>query len=496
MRKNARSLVAPLLLLAVCVIGAVYVDGEFGSWLDAAGSFLRPALEHVFLIGAWLAGAWCVIRTVDLFVWERQAVALGRPVPRLLQDLVKLGIVAVALSGIAAFVFRFSITGFWAASSVFGLVFGIALRNVILDIFTGLAINLDRSLKIGDWVEIHHNSFSGKVYGKVMEINWRTLRIDVGGGRIVVVPSSLMAVTPFTTYSVPDDRAGFDVLITLDFSVPIERALRILLAGARAAIGERGPVEHPEPTARIDEITASGVRYRVGYSLAVDRVWPGAGRHAVTRSILDHLRHAGLTPAYPREGTFEAPPPGRGTRTDTELDRLALLSQIDLFHRSLQPDEMEALAGAMRQRHFHSGEVVIRQGDVGDSLFILAEGLTHVYLDRGPDNGRVRVAQNTPGQTFGEMSLLTGEPRSATVIAATDLVAFEVSKEHVQELLLRRPQIAEQISAVAAERQLGLRQAAATTAPTEQVAERQHVGRQILEKMMQFFRWGTGEDGR
>ncbi len=103
--------------------------------------------------------------------------------------------------------------------------------NVILDVFTGLVINLDRSIKIGDWVEIHHSSFSSKVYGKVVEINWRTLRLDVGGGRIVVVPSGLMASTPFTAYSHPDDRAGFNVLITLDFSVPVERALRILLAG-------------------------------------------------------------------------------------------------------------------------------------------------------------------------------------------------------------------------------------------------------------------------
>ncbi len=156
---------------------------------------------------------------------------------------------------------------------------------------------------------------------------------------------------------------------------------------------------------------------------------------------------------------------------------------------------MASLAASMRQRHFQRGDTVIRQGDHGDSLFILAEGLTHVFLERGGDDGRVRVAQHIPGQTFGEMSLLTGEPRSATVIAATDLVAFEVSKEHVQDLLGRRPEIAEQMSAVAAERQLALREAAVPVAPSEQAAEKQHIGKQILEKMMQFFRWGTGEDG-
>jgi len=490
MPKSRRTLLPLVLLLAAIIFFALFLHQVFKLVEGGDGDSRDKALKYIFGVVAWLAGAWGSVRVIDLFVWERRASTIGQPVPRLLKDLLAMLIFGVAATGIAVTVFNKDITAFGFASGAMGIVLGLALRNVILDVFTGLAINLDRSIKIGDWVEIHHNYFKRTVYGRVIEINWRTLRIDLGNGRVVVVPNSLMAVTPFTHYSQPDDVARFEVLITLDVSVPSERAMRILLAGVRAATGKTGPLETPEPKVRIDEVTDSGVRYKVRYYLDVDKTSPGNGRHLVTRSILEHLSRAGLTPSYPKRDTFQAPMPVRGLDTDVEAGRVALLARIDLFRKSLQPEELEALAAAMLLRRFHSGEVLIQQGDRGESLFILAEGMAYVYLDHGSGNGRVRVAQLTPGQTVGEMSLLTGEPRSATVTAATDIVAFEIAKEHMQELLLRRPQIAEQISSVVAERRLQLREAAASAPPEEQLAERQNIGRQILEKMKRIFRWG------
>jgi small-conductance mechanosensitive channel/CRP-like cAMP-binding protein len=493
MPKTQRSLLAPVLLLGAFVVGMLLHRHLLSLAGVADDSSAARILGNVLKVGVGLSVAWGVIRALDVFVWQRRARILGRPVPRLLKDILAVLIFTIAVAGLAVFVFGQPIVGVWATSSVVGIVCGFALRNIILDVFTGLAINLDQSIRIGDWVEIHHNSFKKTVYGKVIEINWRTLRVDLGNGRVVVVPNSLMAVIPFTNYSQPDDVARFEVLITLDFSVSTERATRILLAAVRAVSGKEGPVEEPAPKVRVDEVTDSGIRYKVRYYVHVNDVSPGNGRHIVTRSILEHLTRAGLTPSYPKRDTFQAPMPPRGLDTQVEADRVALLARIDLFQNSLRTEELEALAKAMRPRRFRAGEVLIHQGDVGESMFVLAEGMAYVYLDHGPDNGRVRVGQLTPGQVIGEMSLLTGEPRTATVTAATDVVAFEVGKEHVQELLLGRPGIAEEISNVVAERRVQLREAAATAPPEERLAEKQHLGRQILEKMKQIFRWGTGD---
>ena len=130
--------------------------------------------------------------------------------------------------------------------------------------------------------------------------------------------------------------------------------------------------------------------------------------------------------------------------------RAALLGRIELF-RGFSDAERAELETLMRERVFRRGACVVRQGGPGGSLFILAEGALDVVWER--DGAEAPLGRLVPGDVFGEMSLLTGQPRSATVRAATDAVVFEVDKDHLDPILRRRPELAEGLAAMVAGRQ-------------------------------------------
>jgi small-conductance mechanosensitive channel/CRP-like cAMP-binding protein len=447
----------------------------------------RRNFWYAVQIGIWVSGAFCLVRLVNVFFWDRLVSrSLGQPVPRLLKEFFALFIFSVALAGIVGVVFDQSVTAILATSSVFGVVLGLALRPIILDAFMGLAINLDRSYRIGDWVEVHTVNFKTPIFGRVAQINWRTTHIVQRNKTEVILPNSSMGVLPVTNYSMPDHVARFETSISLDFSVPPERALRILLAGVKAAIGKRGPVEEPAPSVLLGEATEVGIRYRLRWYQQVDQISPGMCRHTVMQSVLEHLHKAGLTPAYHKHDIFHAPMPERNLNIIEQRGLIALLSQVDLFEKSLTSDEVKELARSLRMHFFKAGETLIRQGESADSMFILAEGLASVSIE--DDKGEhVKISQMVPGEIFGEMSLLTGEPRSATVVAQTDMVTFEISRATMQTILAGRPEAVHLISTVMAERKLRSSRALTSHSEEEHATRKQNLHSQLLDKIKHFF---------
>jgi small-conductance mechanosensitive channel len=413
-----RSLWAPCLLFIA--LAALALHGR-GLWIALAGADTagRSALfDYAIPTALWLAGAWAVSRLVDGLVWDQLTRSgFGRAVPRLMRDALTLIVFMAALGGILANVFGYPLTGFFAASSVMALVIGLALRNVILDIFTGLAINLDRSYQIDDWIEVHHRDFKEPVCGRVVDINWRTTRIEREDAKTVVIPNNLMSMFVTTNYSKPDRLARFEISLPLDFGLPTDRAIRLLLGGVMASIGPRGPVGQPAPSVLVGEVSARGVEYRVRYYIKMGQVPPATARGNVLKSVLDHLATAGIEPAYPKEDVFHARMPERGRDWASAGTRLGLLRKVDFLARTLEPEELAELAGRMEARDFRPGEQLIRQGEPGRSMLILAEGVAELALaseSSGPASSGARLY---PGQPVGEMALLTGAPHAQTARA-------------------------------------------------------------------------------
>ena len=342
---------APLLLLAALLALAAWGPG---AWTALGRRDRRPE-PGVRLRGPGrdLARrrAWTLSRLVGGLLAQQSARSrFSWAGPRLIRDALSLIIFMGAIAGIIAYVFGQSLTGFFAASSVMALILGLALRSVILDIFTGLAINLDQSYQIDDWLEVHHRDFKEPIAGRVVDINWRTTRIETEDAKQVVIPNNAMSTMVTTNYSLPDRQSRFQIAVPLEASVPTERAIRVLLSGALDAVGPGGPVAQPAPSVLLGEISERGIEYKVRYWIRMGQVPPNAARSAVLRSVMEHLTMAGIEPAYPKEDVYHARMPSRAGAYDLPEARTALLAKVDLLAQTLERDELEDLARRMTER--------------------------------------------------------------------------------------------------------------------------------------------------
>jgi small-conductance mechanosensitive channel/CRP-like cAMP-binding protein len=470
----------PLLVLALLLAPTLVwpeLFEQLGSALDSTARMARNGLTAAI----WLAGAWLLIRLVDVGFWDAiVAPRLGGKVPGLLKDVVAVAIFSLAVTGVMALVFDLDVTGFWATSGVVGLVLGFALQSMIADVFSGIALNVDRPFQIGDWIRLS-NRAREIIIGEVVESNWRSTRIRCVDGTLVVVPNGWIARDIVTNLTRPRVESRFEMRFCLDFEVPVDRALRILEAGVRTA---KGILDAPAPKVRVVGPTRTGVEYEIRYWLLCADTSPSKGRHALATAVLDQLHRAGLTLAYEKHDVFTAAMPPRAL--DIRRHREQIVHRVDLF-ADLQDHEVATLSASMREVRVPRGSDVVRQGEQGDSMYILVEGLLDVLVP-GEDGGDVLVGRIRAGEFFGEMSLLTGEPRSATVRAATEIVAFEIRKADLEPLFAARRELATAITEKVAERRLRSKarlEAANAAPPSEE--ETRSLADQIFGKMRGLF---------
>lgn len=433
-----------------------------------------PALVLRLLAGtgAWLGLAWAGARLFDLLLLRAALVTRrGAPYPRLLSDMVRAVLFAAAAAVIVTLVFGQPALGLVTTSGVAVAVVGFALRNIISDLFSGIALGIDSPYRIGDWIETAEGCA-----GRVTEVSWRVTRLVTREGVTQTVPNGQVAARRLVNYGPGGSRYRVSLRLPLDPALPVERAKRILLA---AALDAERRFPGLAPDVLLQEFADGAVIYLLRFQVP-DYGQEAPCRDAVAAAALRALQHAGLSPARPArrmqvERALAEPPAGRS----------ALLRRIPLF-ADFPEEEREALGATLRERLVPRGATIVRQGEAGDSLFLLAEGALEVRVVQ--DGREIPPDRMVPGDVFGEMSLLTGQPRSATVSAATEALIFELRREHLDPILRRRPELAESLAAIMASRQARNASVAgaAGSAGTTQAPEPED----LLGRLRAFFRLG------
>ncbi|MGZ8242211.1 cyclic nucleotide-binding domain-containing protein [Methylomagnum sp.] len=151
---------------------------------------------------------------------------------------------------------------------------------------------------------------------------------------------------------------------------------------------------------------------------------------------------SGVRSLPPRPSSADAA--GRGA--------LELLVRTEVFD-PLDGEQLRELSKQLVERKCFAGTVIVRQDDAGDSLFVIADGAMNVTAHDAEGHER-HITTLKPGACFGEMSLLTGAPRSATVTAEADSVVYEIRREHLRPLMKDRMEIVQGLSELMAERQM------------------------------------------
>jgi small-conductance mechanosensitive channel/CRP-like cAMP-binding protein len=395
-------------------------------------------------------------------------------VPTLFVDLIRVLLVVLGSVFVVAGVWGTDLSGLLATLGVGSLVVGLALQDTLGNLFAGLALMSERSVAVGDWIKV------GDLYGEVVEITWRSVRLKTREHDMVVVPNSTLGKENIYNYSRPTRIHEANNVIGFSYDDPPNKVKRIL---TQVAASTRGVLAKPAPNVRTIRYADSAIDYEIEYCVDDFGRLEDIENELMTQVWYAAMRN-GLTIPFPIRTVYktEVPPPKRQDAAQKTKDAF---TQIPVFV-PLTPEELDALSHDAVIQTFAAGEHVVHQGDPGDALYVIRSGTALVRV-RTPDGADREVARLARGEFFGEMALLTGEPRSATVVAIEDLETLVVFKEAMQGLMQRRPELAQEIAETVEVRRHGLRsvQEMRDAPAAEQAAVRDRAG-QLVSRIKRF----------
>ncbi len=293
MRVGLGRLVVPMLVVAVAVAAAATWRQLAAALALAPGGLAFETVRITAQASVWLAAALVAMRLLHLLLWEGVVRRrTGSPAPRLLTDLADGLILVTAVVVIIAFVADKPVTGLIATSGVAVAVIGFALKSMISDLFSGIAITLERPFRMGDWIEI-----SGGMVGKVLNLSWRATGLMLESGIYVVVPNSRLSEMVLRVYDRPEAAWRDEVEVTLGYDVTAHQVERILLSAA-ADVPEVA-AQPRQPDVRIVEFGDNGVKWRLRFWVP-DYLGRSRLRYAVQRNVLRNLHFSGIATAAPR----------------------------------------------------------------------------------------------------------------------------------------------------------------------------------------------------
>lgn len=392
------------------------------------------SVERVLLFIACIPAIFFLVRTVDLLAFDFVASRRRRVhAPMLLREIVSIGLYLILFAWAISTVFNYKVVGFLTGGAVLAAVLGLALQETLGNLFAGMALHLEDSFAPGDVIH------AGEYFGTVEAVRWRGTRLRTFNNSIVIVPNSVLARERVEIF--PRTNLNARVLqIGIDYNAPPATVLNILVQAASNIEG----VAHEIPAfARVGNFGDSAVIYEIKYHMydysQRDRIDAD-----IRKAVWYALRRHAISIPFPIRSLHRYRPPEPQQQPDAGeiLHRLAL---VDLLS-PLSGEAQQAIAAAARVHTFSKGETILRHGAVGDSMFIVHEGMVSVRVD-----GR-EVARLKPGEFFGEMALLTGERRTADIIALSDVVAVEIAKNALEPVLHDHPELAAAISARVMER--------------------------------------------
>jgi CRP-like cAMP-binding protein/small-conductance mechanosensitive channel len=343
--------------------------------------------------------------------------------------------------------------------------------------FSGLLIQYHRPFVSGDWIRLGDHS------GRVVGTGWRATWIVTRNNEHVQIPNAVLAKEPVTNYSSGGAMVADEVYLEIDRNVPPDRV--------EETVGEvlRGVPEVIRSEVDLWEYWGAVNRYRIRFWLAnystEERI-----RAAITRSLWYALRRDGIDFA-PERPKIPTESNGRGEHGEQRDSRAVIgeLRRVDLLN-ALSDEELLLLASAIKARQFGKGEVLMHQGDEGDRFYILRKGRVEVYAQGQADAPQKHIgdiADSSPENFFGEIALLTGGKRNATVRAITDLEVWEIGRDAFAKLFRAKPAAGASIAEVAGRRSTETSQA--TSASGAVVASSEAIRRSaaILLAMRKMF---------
>ncbi|HVE49987.1 MAG TPA: mechanosensitive ion channel family protein [Casimicrobiaceae bacterium] len=429
--ERRRGLIA-LAAFAFIMLGALALLYRFGPSFGGPGPVIEIAREIVL---AFLAIA--VIRSIVVFIAR---CLLGKlRIPLILIDVVfALGLIGYAIYRLNAV--GVNLAGVVTTSAIVTGALAFSAGETLGNLWAGVSLQLENTLRLGDWVRIDDR------IGQVVSIRWRSMAIATPSNETIVIPNSTLMKDRIVVLARSGERPALfrrSVEFQVDYDYAPAKVIRVI-DGALASAEFENISRSPKPFCACAKFEDSGILYRALYypTQMSDFVTTDSD---ILAAVYSALAREGMPIPFPQQ-VVELKRRSRDKALDEQGARTAVVEHTELFS-ALVDDERARIAAALKRLPYATGDLVFRKGATADSFYILAEGTVRI-MDEDANGKRKQLAQLTAPDYFGEMSLLTGQPRTATVVAGSNVVCYRLGKQALEGLLHSRPEIAEALGHV------------------------------------------------
>lgn len=439
--------------------------------------------EHIFQVAQYALRIVAVVLLIEacsglVFDWLLVA-RRHTEVPQILRSLAR-GVVYTLLFFLVLpqmFGVR-DVAGLITSSAILSLILGLALQETLGNLFAGIAMQMSRPYQVGHWVKI------GSYEGIVERADWRAMSIRTRQDDYVSFPHSFLGKIEIHNYSSPSPLHACEIQVGVHYRHPPYEVEEILLRCVRETAGVQTQLA---PLIRLSAYQDSAILYTIKFWITDFARYLDIESDVFKRVWYQFKRHDIQIPFPIRDVYYH-----RGdVRTTVTAENVHILKDIE-FLKVLSENQARELAGRLKTQVYARGETICRQGETGDTFYIIKAGQIEVSARNGQGQIAFRKTLEA-GNFFGEISLLTGAPRSATVTAVADTTVLTMGKEDMRCMLEENGQLADYMSQVLAQRQSQLDEQSALQGQGPghdgEVAKRQveSLRREILGRISQFF---------
>jgi small-conductance mechanosensitive channel len=451
--------------LTLAFYAAVTVYGVHANWRNHVGAAL------VILSAA------VVVALIDRYVWDAWFERRKQtPIPKLLREIAALGIFLIALLMVLSVGYHAEgqLKGLLAGSGIAAVILGFAAQNLLGSLVAGISLQISRPYRVGDWLQV------GERTGEVMEINWRATRLRTNDNIYIEIPNNEIIKQTIINLHYPTELHAMRMRIGIDYKVPPNRVKDALF---RATNSAENVIKDPRAKIFVVDFGESAVIYEIKYYITNHALYNEVS-DAIRTNVWYELKRENITVPFPIRTLHldrrRAQPVAEG-----HDEARAILRGERLF-QCLSEEQIDGLLARSRLSHFGRGERLIEEGAEGNSMFVLLRGTVNVSVAK--NGSAIRVGTLNSGDCFGEMSLLTGERRMATVRADGDCYVLEISKPVMGEVIRQSPECLNQLSELLAQRKLETEGIIKDSAATDGASDREREYRaSFLRRLRAFF---------
>lgn len=385
---------------------------------------------------------------------------------RLFSDLAAAAIYLATGAVVLSSVFALPVSGVVATSGVVAIVLGLALQNTLADVFAGIAVGVEAPFGIGDRVRIGDN-----IEGQVVQVNWRSIRVQTDGDDIAIIPNSIVAKAQIVNRSFPNQQRSASVEYFCPSFAPPERVIEHLV---HATMLCPHILKAHTPSALLTHLGRERNRYEIAFVVESTAALSKT-KDMLLRSVRRQLHYSGLLERSPADA------PGLDARD--EIASARRLTRGLILFEGLPDAQLDAVAAALRPNRLEPGDILFAEGSTDQTLFLIASGVLEVARKR---EGSVETLGCIgAGEYIGEIGLLTGVAHAATVTARTHCLVCSLPREGLATLLAEHEFLAAALER-SARRGLDILERRVVVSVTPGVGARG----QLLAKIQSLFRHG------